>query len=242
MPYPDPGSRLNISFDGSSHTENAESNASSRDSQGIQLLQRGESTFDRASQIHPFSDGAAQKVTPYQDDYIEEMQMDGSEEADTRSLPSNFSEGKKIPKRNLGFVQITSLMVNSVIGSGIFTTPGYVLALTKCKSVAMALWFAGGAYTGLWLVDRVICRLQRLMCRSMLLFLEFGTALPFNGAALIYVGCGPTSLDKIIDRRHSLTKFFMCLDCLPQSSSHSTASFLLQLLEIPGRWLYIFSH
>ncbi|KAL9044242.1 MAG: hypothetical protein Q9214_002607 [Letrouitia sp. 1 TL-2023] len=62
-------------------------------------------------------------------------------------------------------------MVNSMIGSGIFTVPGYTVLLTKSKTVALILWVVGGGYTS-------IC---------MVLFLEYGIALPFNGGALIYL-------------------------------------------------------
>lgn len=62
-------------------------------------------------------------------------------------LEGNYSERESIPERNLGVVQIASLTINSMIGSGIVTTPGYILLLTNSKTVALLLWGAGGAYT-----------------------------------------------------------------------------------------------
>lgn len=62
---------------------------------------------------------------------------------------TTWTESTNVPRRNLGFLQITSLMLNATIGSGIFNTPGYVLALTRSKTISMVLWAVGGVYTGL---------------------------------------------------------------------------------------------
>ena len=76
--------------------------------------------------------------------HVDQETQDGEGTASERS-------GSGItPKKNLGFVQITSLILNSVIGSGIFTTPGYVLALTRSKPISLVLWAVGGVYTALW--------------------------------------------------------------------------------------------
>jgi len=68
---------------------------------------------------------------------------------DDASEDTNCSESTNVPRRNLGFVQITSLMLNTTIGGGIFNTPGYVLALTRSKKIALILWAVGGVYSGL---------------------------------------------------------------------------------------------
>jgi hypothetical protein len=68
---------------------------------------------------------------------------------DASSVDTAWSESTTVPRRNLGFVQITSLMLNATIGNGIFTTPGYVLALTQSKRISMVLWAIGGVYSGL---------------------------------------------------------------------------------------------
>ena len=62
---------------------------------------------------------------------------------------TTWTESTTVPRRNLGFLQITSLMLNATIGTGIFNTPGYVLALTRSKTISMVLWAVGGVYTGL---------------------------------------------------------------------------------------------
>jgi hypothetical protein len=68
---------------------------------------------------------------------------------DASSVDTAWSESTTVPRRNLGYVQITSLMLNATIGNGIFTTPGYVLALTQSKRISMVLWALGGVYSGL---------------------------------------------------------------------------------------------
>ncbi|KAI9678978.1 MAG: hypothetical protein M1822_007404 [Bathelium mastoideum] len=100
---------------------------------------------------------------------IELAEYGGAEDDD--SMDSQFTEGVDVPRRHLGYVQTTSLMLNATIGSGIFTTPGYVLALTRSKEICLILWAVGGIYSAL----------------AITIFLEYGTALPFNGMALIYV-------------------------------------------------------
>ena len=68
---------------------------------------------------------------------------------ETASVDTDWSESTIVPRRNLGFIQITSLMLNGTIGSGPFITPGYVLLLTRSKPIALALWALGGVYTAL---------------------------------------------------------------------------------------------
>lgn len=87
--------------------------------------------------------------------------------------PSEWSETSNAPRRHLGFWQIFSLIINSIVGTGIFTQPGYVLFLTKSKSIALSLWAIGGVYTAI----------------TMLVFVEYGIALPFNGGPMVYVSC-----------------------------------------------------
>ncbi|KAH7350518.1 amino acid permease-domain-containing protein [Rhexocercosporidium sp. MPI-PUGE-AT-0058] len=59
------------------------------------------------------------------------------------------------------------------VGIGIFTTPGAVLFYTKSKPISLVLWATGGVFTSIFI----------------LVYLEFGSALTFNGGELIYVGC-----------------------------------------------------
>jgi hypothetical protein len=71
----------------------------------------------------------------------------GDDHVDSMSHSSAWTESTLVPRRSLGFLQCSSLMINQMIGSGIFTTPGYVLLLTKSKPIALALWAVGGIYS-----------------------------------------------------------------------------------------------
>src|SRR5450432_2030993 len=53
---------------------------------------------------------------------------------------SKFTETTEIKKQNLNVSDIAALVLNKMIGTGIFTTPGMVLALTDGKGVSVFLW------------------------------------------------------------------------------------------------------
>ncbi|KAI5782369.1 amino acid permease-domain-containing protein [Peziza echinospora] len=69
------------------------------------------------------------------------------------------------PSPRILFWDVVSLNLNSMIGIGIFTTPGAVLKLSRSKSVSIALWFAGGVYS--------------LM--SAYIYCEYSSHMPVNG-------------------------------------------------------------
>ena len=73
----------------------------------------------------------------------------GDLEACGGSISSNVTEATTVERR-LGTFDVAALIINKQIGSGVFTTPGLVLSLTKSKSVALGLWVVGGVYTALW--------------------------------------------------------------------------------------------
>lgn len=58
-----------------------------------------------------------------------------------------------------------------MVGSGIFTVPGIVLALTRSKGISIGLWIVGGVYSIL----------------SFSIYLEYGINFPYNGGDLIYL-------------------------------------------------------
>lgn len=60
---------------------------------------------------------------------------------------SVFTESTNVPRRHLGYLQVTFLMINQAIGNGIFTSPAYVLSLTKSKPLSIGLWALGGVYS-----------------------------------------------------------------------------------------------
>ena len=68
-------------------------------------------------------------------------------EDDTGSINTNWTESTDVPRREMKFLQVFSMMVNQMIGSGIFNTPAYILLLTKSKQLSLVLWFLGGVYT-----------------------------------------------------------------------------------------------
>jgi hypothetical protein len=81
---------------------------------------------------------------------------------DTASFDSNWTESTTVPRRNLGFVQCSALMINQMVGSGIFTLPGVVLLLTKSKPIAVVLWAVGGIYSMLRFVYANVASLRQL--------------------------------------------------------------------------------
>jgi hypothetical protein len=81
---------------------------------------------------------------------------EGGDDEDEASLDSGWTEATLVPRRNLGFIQCSALMINQMIGTGVFTTPGYVLLLTKSKPIALVLWLVGGIYSLLRSVARAL--------------------------------------------------------------------------------------
>ena len=49
--------------------------------------------------------------------------------------------------RRMSLWDVVALNLNSIIGTGIFTTPGLILVLTRSKIMTLALWFVGGIYS-----------------------------------------------------------------------------------------------
>ncbi|CRG91397.1 Low-affinity methionine permease [Talaromyces islandicus] len=73
--------------------------------------------------------------------------------------------------RSLRTWDVAALIINKMVGTGIFTTPGVVLSLTGSKTISIILWLVGGVHT--------------LLCLTV--YLEFGAALPYTGGELIYL-------------------------------------------------------
>ncbi|KAL6718835.1 hypothetical protein ACLMJK_003069 [Lecanora helva] len=66
---------------------------------------------------------------------------------------------------------VFAMVVNKVVGTGIFTAPSLVLALTESRGQTIGLWVVG-------LVSTIL---------SMLVYLEFAAVLPFNTGELLYL-------------------------------------------------------
>ncbi|CUS13314.1 unnamed protein product [Tuber aestivum] len=74
-------------------------------------------------------------------------------------------------KQKLGYMSTAALIINKMIGTGIFSKPSAILKLTGSKGGALFLWVAGGVMT----------------LTGLFVYLEFGVALPFNGGELVYL-------------------------------------------------------
>lgn len=65
----------------------------------------------------------------------------------------------------------TFLIVNRVVGTGIFATPGAILALSGSVGLSLFIWVAGMLIAG----------------AGTLVYMEFGTAIPKNGGEKNYL-------------------------------------------------------
>jgi amino acid transporter len=98
---------------------------------------------------------------------------EGRGSPDNESLqrpPTNFTEDRRLG-RTLGTLDVSALILNKMVGTGIFTLPGLVLALTRSKRTSLGLWVVGGVYSML----------------SFAIYLEYGITFPYNGGDLIYL-------------------------------------------------------
>ncbi|KAK2599262.1 hypothetical protein N8I77_011032 [Diaporthe amygdali] len=78
-------------------------------------------------------------------------------------------EGWAVP--GLTWFDVFSLIVNKMIGTGIFTTPASIFLLTGQKSLTLGLWGIGLFYSMV----------------SMALYLDYATVFPFTGGELLYM-------------------------------------------------------
>ncbi|KAL2151718.1 hypothetical protein VTH82DRAFT_6816 [Thermothelomyces myriococcoides] len=74
-------------------------------------------------------------------------------------------------KRQIGVVSATFLIVNRVIGTGIFATPGSIFALSGSVGLSLFIWVAG----------------ILIAAAGTAVYLEFGTAIPKNGGEKNYL-------------------------------------------------------
>lgn len=75
-------------------------------------------------------------------------EVDGGDPKPTLDLP--YTEDLSIQKRKLTVWDVAALILNKIIGTGIFTVPGLVLGLTNSKVVSVVYWILGGFYCSLW--------------------------------------------------------------------------------------------
>lgn len=96
--------------------------------------------------------------------------------------PIRTSEHTVVDRKDLRTWDVASLIINKQIGTGIYTTPGLVLKLTGSKKIALGLWVVGG----IWALVSVV------------IYVEFGVAFPFNGGELVYVSCQHHSAENLM--------------------------------------------
>ncbi|OAL51370.1 hypothetical protein IQ07DRAFT_643463 [Pyrenochaeta sp. DS3sAY3a] len=147
-------------------------------------------SFDGSSQVTVAAPGVPKPVVeshivgvPEANRSNSRINSDPSSNSTGGQAAEEFDErGAIVPKANLSILDVAALVLNKQIGTGIFSTPGLVLASTRSKELSIALWSIGGLWTILFL----------------LVYLEFGNALPFNGGELVY-------LDEVFHKPELLT-------------------------------------
>ena len=73
--------------------------------------------------------------------------------------------------RKLGFWSTSFLIVNRMVGTGIFSTPSTIMQATDSVGASMLFWVLGGAMS---------------LC-GLFVYMEMGTALPRSGGEKVYV-------------------------------------------------------
>jgi len=84
--------------------------------------------------------------------------------------------------RNLGFFSVVFLIVNAVMGTGIFSTPSIVFKTVNNVGSALMLWMTGAILTLCGFVD-----VEMITNCSLLVYLEYGLAIPKSGGDKNYV-------------------------------------------------------
>ena len=85
----------------------------------------------------------SQGGTEYRDSRLEE-DTSGS---DTIDFDDGWTENTNVPRRRMGMIQVASLAINQMVGSGILRVPGSVLEMTGSKKLSIGFWIMAGVYT-----------------------------------------------------------------------------------------------
>lgn len=86
------------------------------------------------------------------------------------SLVGPYNEASE-NKRQIGVTSATFLVFNRIIGTGIFATPAAILSLSGSVGLALFIWVAG----------------MLIAAAGLMVYLEFGTAIPRNGGEKLYL-------------------------------------------------------
>jgi amino acid transporter len=84
--------------------------------------------------------------------------------------------------RKLGFFSVVFLIVNAVMGTGIFSTPSIVFKTVNSVGSALMLWLVGAILTLCGFGDT-----EMVTNYSLLVYLEYGLAIPKSGGDKNYV-------------------------------------------------------
>jgi len=88
----------------------------------------------------------------------------------TEAITGDLADARDA-KRQIGVVSAIFLIVNRVIGTGIFATPGAILSLSGSVGLSLFIWVAG----------------MLIAAAGTAVYLEFGTAIPKNGGEKNYL-------------------------------------------------------
>lgn len=100
----------------------------------------------------------------------------------------NARAGKR--QRELEWIDISCLIINKMIGSGIFVSSAMVVLLAGSKLAALLMWIFGACYSFARYCVITSCYVLHTLTniwRSIPIYLEYGLAWPFNGGEYIYV-------------------------------------------------------
>lgn len=130
----------------------------------------------------------------------------------------SISSAAKAAHSNLGVVSAIFLIVNRLIGTGIFATPGTIFRQAGSPGLALILWAVG----------------TLISLAGLLVYLEFGFQLPKNGGEKNY-------LEYVFSKPRFLTLATYCVYVflLGWAASNSTAfgTYVLTAAGVePGRW------
>jgi heme/copper-type cytochrome/quinol oxidase subunit 1 len=88
----------------------------------------------------------------------------------------------------LGSFDVFSLIVNKMIGTGIYTAPTTVLLLTGDKQLSLGLWAVGFVFTIMRCSTTGLTGCpRRLTFYSMIIYLDYAAVFPYTGGEIVYV-------------------------------------------------------
>lgn len=86
----------------------------------------------------------------YRDDEVGDALGGSTRSLDDEEVDDGASirtQGTRLERRDLNMFDVAALIINKMIGTGIFTTPGLVLSLTGNKKVSIVMWLCGGIWS-----------------------------------------------------------------------------------------------